>query len=267
MAQFRFAAHWGLLLSFAVLFCLPIQAQGAPIIWTGPTITFSKSGADDPTLAANQDRLTDHVWITRGSSQGIYNIEQETGFDRPGLTSPIDTAWATSVVPANAGKTIAASNWQQLAFTDWTHSFGGPGFTLSTNITTKNAVVHLISDDIYLDLTFTNFDSTGDFAYVRSTPPAAAPTGDYNGNGFVDAADYVIWRKSFNQSVSVHGSGADGDSDGMIDAGDYTYWRQRFGNATGNGSGFVQATAVPEPVADILLLTLCATVWVVRRDR
>ncbi|HEX5471643.1 MAG TPA: dockerin type I repeat-containing protein [Lacipirellulaceae bacterium] len=254
MAHFRFAGRCGLLLAISVFSYLQHRAQAAPIVWTGPTLTFSKSGANDPSLAANQDRLTDHVWITRGFSEGIYNIEQEAGFDRPGLTSPVDTAWATSVIPANAGKTISASNWQQLSFTDWTHSFGGPGFMLGGNITTHNAVVHLISDDIYLDLTFTDFNSGGDFTYIRSTPAAALTTGDYNGNGVVDAADYVIWRKTLNQSASPQGSGADGNSNGQIDAGDYSFWRQQFGSSVGSGAMVGQTSAVPEPLASILVL-------------
>ena len=58
----------------------------------------------------------------------------------------------------------------------------------------------------------------------------ASPTGDYNGNGVVDAADYVVWRKTLNLPASPEGSGADGDQDGMIDSGDYPFWRDRFGD-------------------------------------
>src|SRR2546423_553780 len=46
--------------------------------------------------------------------------------------------------------------------------------------------------------------------------------GDYNQNGVVDAADYVVWRKTLNSSASPQGSGADGNGNGTIDAGDFT---------------------------------------------
>ena len=47
------------------------------------------------------------------------------------------------------------------------------------------------------------------------------PKGDYNGNGKVDAADYVAWRNS--QSAGIIGGGliGDGDENGMVDNRDY----------------------------------------------
>ncbi len=87
--------------------------------------------------------------------------------------------------------------------------------------------------------------------------------GDYNQNGVVDAADYVLWRKTLNSSASPQGSGADGNGDGTVNAGDYTFWRQNFGRAsqiivnTGSGSGSsgsLGSGAVPEPASVWLLL-------------
>lgn len=87
--------------------------------------------------------------------------------------------------------------------------------------------------------------------------------GDYNRDGVVDAADYVLWRKTLDSSVATVGSGADGDGDGVIGADDYTFWRQRFGNAsqlivnTGAGTGSAQGPvfgSVPEPTSAWLLL-------------
>jgi hypothetical protein len=60
--------------------------------------------------------------------------------------------------------------------------------------------------------------------------------GDYNNNGIVDAADYVIWRKTFGQSVLNPGDGADGDESETIDQGDYDFWRARFGLLTKGGN-------------------------------
>jgi hypothetical protein len=85
---------------------------------------------------------------------------------------------------------------------------------------------------------------------------APAPSGDYNGNGRIDAADYVVWRNSVGQSASPAGSGADGNANGTVDAGDYTFWRTRFGNAVGglsSGNASV-AAAVPEPFTISLAL-------------
>jgi hypothetical protein len=64
--------------------------------------------------------------------------------------------------------------------------------------------------------------------------------GDYNDDGQVDAADYVVWRKN---------PGAFGG-----DPGGYNTWRANFGAAVGGGSSSGAATAVPEPSAFVSLL-------------
>jgi hypothetical protein len=265
MAQHNCVSARSFLLVFACL-CLARDAGAVPVVWTGPNTTFSKLGSADPTLPSSQDRLTDNVWLTRGAFEGIFNIApgKETSYVR--FTSPADTKWATSVMTANDGKTIAASNHQDLAFTDWAPAYGGPALLLG-NITTHNAVVHLVTDDIFLDLMFTQFASGGNYSYDRSTPGAAPPSGDYNGNHVVDAGDYVVWRKTLNQSVSPFGSGADGNANGTIDAGDYTHWRQRFGNSAGEAAatGFEPAT-VPEP-ATVMLSLLAFLSFLRRRGR
>jgi hypothetical protein len=170
MALSRCAKPFGLLLALSVVFDLAGEVQAVPTVWSGPTVTFTKTGADtaDTTDPLNQDRLTSNVWLTRASSQGMFNIApgKESFFTS---ASPADTLWATSVMPTNVGKTIAASNWPQLSFTTWAPAYGGPGSALGSNTTTHNAVVHLITEDIYLDLTFSLYTSGGNFIYQRST--------------------------------------------------------------------------------------------------
>jgi hypothetical protein len=63
---------------------------------------------------------------------------------------------------------------------------------------------------------------------VTLAPFTAGVPGDYNGNGVVDAADYVLWRKN---PANFGG-----------DPGGYNTWRAHFGSAVGS-----LATGVPEP--------------------
>jgi hypothetical protein len=70
----------------------------------------------------------------------------------------------------------------------------------------------------------------------------AAVNGDYNGNGKVDAADYVLWRNGGPLQNEVETTGTVGPED-------YTAWRAAFGNP-GSGSG----AAVPEPGSALLSL-------------
>jgi hypothetical protein len=77
---------------------------------------------------------------------------------------------------------------------------------------------------------------------------APGTPGDYNGNGKVDAADYVLWRNGGplqNETETL----------GSVTSEDYTAWRASFGNPPGAGSGIgAGLTPVPEPSS--LLLSL-----------
>ena len=70
--------------------------------------------------------------------------------------------------------------------------------------------------------------------------------GDYNNNGTVDAADYVLWRNGGPLQNEV-------DVPGTVNAADYDAWRARFGNTSGSGT-LAGGAAVPEPIAAALLL-------------
>lgn len=135
----------------------------ASTVWTGPTISYSQP-APDPTQPANQDRLTDHVWITRGLTAGIFNASTETTYTH--YFSPADTEWADGTT----------ANYASLSYTNWEawarDLHGGPPNTIGVN-----AVVHLISENIYLDIQFTSWgmQSAGGFSYIRSTPTVAPP--------------------------------------------------------------------------------------------
>jgi hypothetical protein len=149
-----------------VLLTIGISADSAATtVWTGPYTSFAKPSNADWTLPQYQDQLTANVALTRADSQGMFNITQEASFNNG---SPVDTAWATDL--NNPGETIAATNWAELEFTTWVAAYDN---SIGPNIVGRNAVVHLISDDVYLDVQFTAYGgggSGGGFAYRRSTP-------------------------------------------------------------------------------------------------
>ncbi len=79
----------------------------------------------------------------------------------------------------------------------------------------------------------------------------ASLAGDYNGDGVVDAADYVLWRKDPN----AHGG-----------AGGYDTWRANFGATAGSGASLSSNAAVPEPGTCGLLLCALLGVFASRRS-
>ncbi len=84
---------------------------------------------------------------------------------------------------------------------------------------------------------------------------------DGNGNGAVNAADYVVWRKTLDQTGDY--LAADGNSNGTIDASDYDVWRAHFGQMAGAGAAAGSSSSfadrVPEP-ASMLLTGMAALV-------
>jgi hypothetical protein len=104
--------------------------------------------------------------------------------------------------------------------------------------------------------------------------------GDFNDDGTVDAADYVIWRKNggnqqdfnlwranFARSASPPSQTGDFNNDGLLDAADYVLWRK---NPTANltpahynlwganfgepaSAGGASSNQVPEPASTVLL--------------
>lgn len=129
---------------------------GATVVWTSNKMTFTKSDYADWTLEENQDRITSNVWITRGDMQGIFNAKTESSWL---TTSPENTEWAYG----------SAANWESLTFQNWVDWHGwNPPSTVG-----QNAVLHLISEDIYIDIKFLSWTAGGGggFSYERATAP------------------------------------------------------------------------------------------------
>jgi fibronectin-binding autotransporter adhesin len=88
---------------------------------------------------------------------------------------------------------------------------------------------------------------------VTSAGVAPGVAGDYNGNGVVDMADYVLWRNGGPLQN-------EGSTVGTVDASDYDFWRAHFGNTSGSGSSLGSGSAVPEPGSLMLLLVAAGAI-------
>ena len=84
------------------------------------------------------------------------------------------------------------------------------------------------------------------FLFFGTAPLA----GDYNGDGAVNAADYVVWRHVLAAGGTLLNETA---SPGVVDDADYAAWRNNFGASAGAGSGVTLSAAVPEPSACAML--------------
>ncbi|MEM6342646.1 MAG: hypothetical protein AAF927_02155 [Bacteroidota bacterium] len=125
-------------------------------VWSGPKITFEKTNGADPTLAENQDRITDLVWLTRGNDGGqLFNAASEANSTK--ATSPSGTRWAK-------GTTESIDN---LIFDSFRAAIGQP-----KNAIGQDLVLLLVEENIAIDIKLTKWvgNQQGGFAYERSSP-------------------------------------------------------------------------------------------------
>ena len=101
--------------------------------------------------------------------------------------------------------------------------------------------------DTVVDYVGGEVGSPGYFAVVENVPLA----GDFNGDGEVDIADYVVWRNNLGSTDESVINNA-GVVDGVVDASDYYEWKSNFGATAALES--LGATAVPEPTSVALVL-------------
>lgn len=82
---------------------------------------------------------------------------------------------------------------------------------------------------------------------VISVAGTSTVPGDFNGNGFADAADYIMLRRNPGSTPEQ-----------------YAAWRGNFGNFSGAGVGGIAGSTVPEPAAG-LICTMLAIATICRR--
>ena len=122
-----------------------------PTIWSGPTITFTKENGAD-----SQDAITDLVILTRGNRGSLFNVVIETSAS--GI-SPLGTEWAKGTT----------AELDTLTF----DNLKGAANNQMSQLPGDDYVLHLVEENIYIDVKFIGWTSGGSsgggFSYERST--------------------------------------------------------------------------------------------------
>jgi uncharacterized delta-60 repeat protein len=194
--------------------------------------------------------------VARYNANGIL----DTLFDGDGLlTTDFGGSSDTgiSVVVQSDGKIVVAGNSRNGTNTDFAvarynangaldTSFDGDGrLTTAFGASDDHGSSVAVQSDGKIVVAGASYNGADDdFAVARYEGDSIQPTllGDYNQNTVVDAADYIVWRKSLNMTGVTPYYGADGSGNGSIGQEDLGVWRARFGNtapppAAGSGAG------------------------------
>ena len=153
-----------------------------------------------------------------------------------------DTTTVYSVYTDNTYSTLvdSASLDVQLAAEPWMHN--------RDKVATISNLSPQTDNILYVQFV----GSTGNLGYLNDMQIEAITTeltGDYNANGTVDAADYVLWR----DNPAAHG----GDPAG------YNTWRTNFGRTLAGGPAV--GSAIPEPTSLLLAVVAAIGLGSVRR--
>lgn len=121
----------------------------------------------------------------------------------------------------------------------------------SFEILTANSVSGMFAD---VDDTFVDFDFEAIYEPTRVllTVTGRAPpvTGDFDGDGDVDGADFLAWQQNYGKSPNADPEDGDANGDGDVDDLDFADWKLGFGSSTANPA----VGAVPEPATAALAL-------------
>ncbi|MBN1853134.1 MAG: PEP-CTERM sorting domain-containing protein [Pirellulales bacterium] len=88
----------------------------------------------------------------------------------------------------------------------------------------------------------TNYLIAGLVEYVTGVDENA----DFNADGDVDGADFLVWQRGFGTASGANPADGDANGDGAVNAADLAIWKSQFGTG-GASAGGLAGTAVPEP--------------------
>jgi hypothetical protein len=126
---------------------------------------------------------------------------------------------------------------------------------LNQNGFTGSGAILVEANPTYFNLNALTVGTTSlngmEYTFVGFANTAPGP-GDYNGDGVVDAEDYLVWRKGLGTTYTQS---------------DYTVWRTHFGQSSRNGASFIANTAIPEPAAltPMIMAAAIVSIWARRR--
>ncbi len=235
---------------------------------------------------ANQFQFTLSTVASGNHIEGIADIfllvDPETGTAQLRNQSGIDVAFEGYMLQSDSGS-LLPNEWQSLDDLDGPGSEDG-GWRESNPSTIQLAELlqsgdYLLADEQIIrlgsifDTDGGNRDLTIQLLLQRDSEPTTLrviyetlpESPDFNGDGFVNLADYTVWRNMLG-STGI-GQTADGNGDGIVDAADYQVWKYHFSVSSGGMLTANSVDQVPEPATATVGAILTAVIGLFPRWR
>jgi hypothetical protein len=197
------------------------RGSGDTFNFTGGTLSAESVHFDlvnnGGTIAPGQSIGQTHVLGNLTLASGTLQIELASleAFDKLLVDGAATLGGSLNVVTVPGFNPVTGNNWQIISAGDLLGDF--------TSVTAGFSVQKQ-GDSLML--------------YFGAAPPAVF-AGDYNDDGVVDVADFVVWSKGGLPLANETASG------GIVNNADYLEWSMNFGASEQSGSGGL--SAVPEP--------------------
>jgi hypothetical protein len=215
-----------------------------------------------------RDQILDALWTASDHLPVVADYQlpavMQVAAGEVPATLSVGQAFSLELTVSNAANVVAANGADELDYSLTTSGDISGSFLDQTDFALGGGTTHLVAFDTSTPglksgmITISSASQAVQNGLIHIPVSyevvALVLTGDYNANGMVDAADYVLWRGTLGQNVAS-GTGADGNKNGVIDDEDYNFWRLHFGESTSSALAAVVPAnaAIPEPGPGLLV--------------
>ncbi|MEO0529614.1 MAG: matrixin family metalloprotease [Planctomycetota bacterium] len=204
----------------------------------GDTLTVGADGKNSQVIAFSAD---DFVSLHRDTDEDFYAFDVPAGSEVLATLTPVGSTYNQRILTGDPFEVIRSREAADLVL-----SGSAPNSSVvSIDATDAGSAetLRLVANEsgrIEIGVSGNAFAALPVQMYRLNIEVREAPlTGDYNGDGQVDALDYTAWRDTLGSEVEL---AADGDGSGIIDPADRDLWAANYGASPA-------ATSIPEPKA------------------